>query len=97
MAVCWLSARTCNLLPRFCRGRALARRCRPFVFPGVCHPEPGRLSLANGGEGSAFPFSRHSFTLLALSLEGSEVEGPLIFTIDGRPTGRRPATRPITR
>jgi hypothetical protein len=25
MAVCWLSARTCNLLPRFCRGRALAR------------------------------------------------------------------------
>src|SRR5712664_1406820 len=26
---------------------------RPFAFPGMCHPEPGRLSLANGGEGSA--------------------------------------------
>src|SRR6266571_5580883 len=26
MAVCWLSARTCILLPRFCRGRAKARR-----------------------------------------------------------------------
>jgi len=25
MAVCWLSARTCSLLPRFCTGRALAR------------------------------------------------------------------------
>jgi hypothetical protein len=28
--------------------------------------------------------SRHSFTLLALSLEGSEVEGPLLFAVDGR-------------
>ena len=26
---------------------------RPFAFPGACHPEPGRLFLANGGEGSA--------------------------------------------
>src|SRR6266478_214670 len=33
MAVCWLSARTCSLLPRFCRGRALARRCRPWLWP----------------------------------------------------------------
>jgi hypothetical protein len=39
MAVCWLSARTCSLLPRFCTGRALvypeprrARRCRPFLL-----------------------------------------------------------------
>jgi ATP-dependent DNA helicase RecG len=30
MAVCWLSARTCSLLPRFCSGRALARL---FVLP----------------------------------------------------------------
>ena len=33
---------------------------RPFTFPGMCHPEPGRLSLANGGEGSALRFMRLS-------------------------------------
>ncbi len=36
----------------------------------------------------------HSFTMLALSPEGSEVEGPLLFTVDGPPCGRRPATQP---
>ena len=34
-----------------------------------------------------FSFSRHSFTL-------SEVEGPLLFTVDGRPCGLASATRP---
>src|SRR5260370_36938819 len=55
---------------------------RLFVSP--CHRFSfSRLPRASTG---------HSFTLLALSLEGSEVEGPPLFTVDGRPSGRRPAT-----
>src|ERR1700674_4657058 len=61
MAVCWPSARTCSLLPRFCTGRALV------------YPEPRRARL--------FVLARHRFSFSRHS--------PLLFTFDGRPSGRR--------
>ncbi len=69
MAVCWLSARTCNLLPSsFCFSWCVSSRTQ-LRLSAVS----GANVVANGGEGSAFPFSRHSFTLLAPSLPAAGV------------------------
>ena len=73
----------------------LATRHSPPFF-SRCHPEPGRLVLANGGEGSAFRF-RFSFSLFVFSplvtRHYFSFFSPLLFTVDGQPCGRRPGTR----
>src|SRR5260370_37954629 len=50
MAVCWLSARTCSLLPRFCRGRALARLLLLHRRPASrqAHSQRARRSMIHG-------------------------------------------------
>jgi hypothetical protein len=59
MAVCWLSARTCSLLPpSLCFSWCVSSRTQ-LRLSAVS----GANVVANGGEGSAFPFPPHSFTL----------------------------------
>ncbi|SRR6266851_673016 len=82
MAVCWPSARTCNLLPRFCRGWALAQ-----LLPGDVVEAGLWFTLSLEGPGSSFSLAT-AFRFLATR------HSPLLFTVDGRPCGRRPATRP---
>src|SRR5712692_6459486 len=56
MAVCWLSARTCSLLPSSpCFSWCVSSRTQ-LRLSAVS----GANVVANGGEGSAFPFSRDS-------------------------------------
>src|SRR5713226_9170347 len=81
MAVCWPSARTCNLLPRFCRGWALAQ-----LLPGDVVEAGLWFTLSLEGPGSSFSLATAFRFLVAR-------HSPLLFTVDGRPCGRRPATR----
>ena len=80
MAVCWLSARTCNLFPSsFVGARHVVPVRDPFVEAGRNSSRPGREP------GSSFSLAtRHCFLAR---------HSPLLFTVDGWPSGRRLAAR----